>query len=261
MSSVQKSGVSSLPSREKPDVDTRDDKGTKEKTTTTIATGSIVKKENQVAEKASSLSKTEDTKAEKNVPSQGSTKTPSHNTTKPSSDANSVSTNVNGLTSGVKPTSDAAAATSKTKSSGTAVPTAMSNEAKPASTPTAMPMPATKELAASGSTTPGMSKQTSDPKLSSSATATASQSKKEKTEIPVKKPIGTTPTPAAAVAPKQSQQHTHSKAHIQQQQQNRYFIPSRQNQEEAVFKMVQNVFKLLETRECPMSIIVFQVVD
>jgi len=243
MSSVQKKSGVSLPSREKPDVDTKDDKGTKEKKMTTIATGNIVKKENQVAEKTSSLSKTKDTKAEKNVPSQGSSKTPSHDS-KPSSVANSTSTNVSVSTGGLK----AAAATSKTKSSGTAVPTAMSNEAKPASTPTAMqiPMPATKELAASGSTAPGTSKRTSDPKVDAIATTTLA--KKEKTEIPVKKPIGTTTTPVAAVAQKQSQQHSHSKPHTQQQQHNRYFIPSRQNQEEAVFKMVQNVFKLLETR-------------
>lgn len=45
---------------------------------------------------------------------------------------------------------------------------------------------------------------------------------------------------------------SHSKTHTQKQQhqnqqQHRY---SRQNQEEVVLKMVQNIFKLLETREC-----------
>jgi hypothetical protein len=243
MSSV-KSGVS-LPSQEKPEVDTKDDEGTKEKKMTTSTTGNTVKKENRVVEKTSSISEMKDAKPEKNVPSQGTTKTPSH-------DIMPSSTNVNVSTGGVT----TAAATSKTNSSGTAVLSVMSSKAKPASTPTAMP--AKTELAASGSTTPGMSKHTSDPKVDSSATT---QAKKEKTENPVKKTIVTTTQAQAAVAPKQSQQHSHSKPHTQQQQQNRYFIPSRQNQEEAVFKMVQNVFKLLETREYTIPIIMFQVVE
>ena len=69
-----------------------------------------------------------------------------------------------------------------------------------------------------------------------------------KKELVATRSEATTPT---ASAPKSSQQQPHSKAHtqIQQQQQYRYSVPSRQNQEEAVSKMVQNIFKLLETRE------------
>jgi ribosomal protein L28 len=49
-------------------------------------------------------------------------------------------------------------------------------------------------------------------------------------------------------ATKQSHSKTHTqKQQHQNQQQHRY---SRQNQEEVVLKMVQNIFKLLETREC-----------
>jgi len=241
MSSV-KTGVP-LPSAEKPGVDTKDDEGTKERKTTTSKTGNNIKKEKQTVGKASSLSEIEDVKAKaketkvnKNVSSLGSIKMPSYSA-KPSSIDNCVSTNANIATGEV----NVATTTSIKNVSETAVSTAMSNETKPTSTPTAIP--AATELATIGSTPPSVSKNIADPKIDLSAT----HIKKERTEVAVTKPKVI--TTASAMAPKQSQQHSHSKPHTQQQQQqHRYFVPSRQNQEEAVFKMVQNVFKLLETR-------------
>ena len=106
-------------------------------------------------------------------------------------------------------------------------------------------MPAETENAPSISPTPAMPKSNSDSKNT--------HLRKERTEVVTS--ITTTPAAVAttaAMAPKQSQQHP--KPHTQQLQQQRHFISNRQNQEEAVFKMVQNIFKLLETRECTISI-------
>jgi len=126
--------------------------------------------------------------------------------------------------------------------------------------PTTSTKPAATASVANGSTAPGAPKHngTSDPKPDSSAI----QAKKVKSETVAPKPALTTSSSAATA--KQPQQHSLSKPHTQQQQQQpqqqqqqqqqpqqqqqRYFVPSRQNQEEAVFKMVQNIFKLLENR-------------
>ena len=67
-----------------------------------------------------------------------------------------------------------------------------------------------------------------------SQTAAASKTKADTTKVTV-------------TVPKQFHLKTHPQKQQQPQKQHRY---NRQNQEEAVFKMVQNIFKLLETREC-----------
>jgi len=220
--SSAKSGVS-LPSNEKRGLNTKDGEATNERRSV-----NVIQKGKQNMKTTSSLSEM----YEENASSSGSKKKTSHDR-KPSSIDNFVSndTNTNIKTGG----GNAIVTNSKTIMGGTAVSKGKSNVLKPVTT-----VPKATDPVKTESTDPVVSKNSSDPKTN----LKVNQSKKEKNEDFGTRPIVT--SAAAIMGTKQSQQHPHSKP--QKQQQHRYFVPSRQNQEEAVFKMVQNIFKLLETR-------------
>ncbi len=218
------------PSHEKARADTTDDKGAEEKNSVTIQTINDGKK-----------GKSE----EKTTPEYNAKDTPSSG---PKNTGNGDYSAAIGTETGEK---THIKLTLKESTTATSVSTTTISNKKVMSTPSTALAP--NAAVANGPTARGVSKHnaTSHSKIDSSAT----QTKKEKIESLTAKPVVT--MSAAAVTSKHSpQQHSQPKPHMQQQQQqqqhqqHRYFVPSRQNQEEAVFKMVQNIFKLLENREC-----------
>ena len=191
-------------------VDEEDAKGLKERIATSENGDTVAKKDNRAVEAISSSSGISDANPKKN----------------PSRVDDNISTNRDLKSVGV--TTDIT--TSETSSGGAVLSKTVSNETRSASKPTMSPSTG---LSSTGFTVTATSRNTSDPKIDSNSIHT----KTERTEDVVTKPI--VKTTAAVLPPKQSQQTQHQ----------RYFVPSRQNQEEAVFKMVQNIFKLLETSE------------
>jgi len=115
----------------------------------------------------------------------------------------------------------------------------MSNETRPSSKTTKTMKPAATGSSGCGVKAAATPRTTSDRKVDFNSI----RAKIEATEEPATK--SKTETSAPVMTPKQSQQNPHPKQQIQHQ---RYLVSGRQNQEEAVSKMVQNIFKLLETR-------------
>jgi hypothetical protein len=231
---------SSLPRNDKPGVDVNNDEATKESETTTSKTVKDEKKESQAVEKKPSAKDVKDAKAGESVSWPRATKALNKDK-EPPSIADSVS-NIDTASGGVAPAATTSKSTSTVAARGAEKSIETKSETKPTTTPIAIRT--VKEKNQNVSTAPAVSKQNSDPKPDSSANLP----KKER-ETVVPKPVVPVPTTASAVmTPKTSQQHSHAKP------QHRYFVPNRQNQEEAVFKMVQNIFKLLETREYKHSI-------
>ena len=194
--------------------DATKDDGYEEKKLAESETREIAKEENKAVKKASTLPDSKDVKVKTNLPLPN----------KPSSVENSVSKN---------------AAATTTTSTSTATTTLRISQDKMVRNTVKSRETTTKEIDTSGP--PAQVTNRSD-------------AKHVKKELLATRSEATTP---AASALKSSQQQPHSKAHTQiqqQQQQYRYSVPSRQNQEEAVSKMVQNIFKLLETRECRIRI-------
>jgi len=194
--------------------DATKDDGYEEKKVAESGTREIAKEENKAVKKSSTIPEPKDVKVKTNLPLPD----------KPSSVDNSVSNNT-------------AAAT--TSSASTATTTSRISQDKMVINTVKSSETTTKKIDTSGPPAQVTSR---------------SDAKHVKKELLATRSEATTP---AASAPKSSQQQPHSKAHTQiqqQQQQYRYSVPSRQNQEEAVSKMVQNIFKLLETRECRIRI-------
>ena len=125
---------------------------------------------------------------------------------------------------------------SKTSTRGLVLLKTMPNETKPGSKTTKTA--ATGVPSSSGVKTDATSRNTNDRKMDLNSIYSKMETSEESA---TKSKVG---APAVMIIPKQSHQNSHSKPQMQHQ---RYFVSSRQNQEEAVSKMVQNIFKLLET--------------